>query len=161
MSETPPPPAAQSPEQLSKLERFLAVDPGNLRLFTECAALAARLENHEALLRAANTRLRLHPMDIPALSARAQALLGKGEFSTAAVELEKVAVARPADPAAHQDLGVCYYNQGEFEWARTPLETAFELGEREPRLLRLLISTWRHLGLHAKAEELERSLEPV
>ena len=154
MSETLLSDSAASPEQLSKIERSLSVDPGNLRLFNDCAALALRLEDYEALLRTANTRLRLHPTDLAAVSARAQALLAKGELGHAAAELEKVAVARPTDPAAQQDLGFCYYSQGEFEWAREPLETALQLGERGAGLLRLLISTWRHLGLLAKAEAL-------
>ena len=148
------PTSPQNREQLRQLEHSLAVDPGNLRLFTDCAELALRFEDYEALLRAANARLRLHPMDVAALSARAQALLAKGELGRAAVELEKVAVARPTDSAAQQDLGFCYYCQGEFEWAREPLERALQLGERGAGLLRLLISTWRHLGLLGKAEAL-------
>jgi Flp pilus assembly protein TadD len=140
--------------ELSKLERFLTVDPGNLRLFTDCANLAMRLGDYETLLRAANTRLRLRPMDIPAISARAKALLAKREFQQAAAEFEKVAIARPDDAAAHQDLGFCYYSLEEPEWASTPLETALQLGERNSELLRLLISTWQRLGQLAKAEEL-------
>src|SRR5262245_39079187 len=77
MSESPPT-AAPSEEQLRELERILQVDPGNLRLFNACASLALRFDDHDALLRAADTRLRLHPTDIPALSARARALLAKG-----------------------------------------------------------------------------------
>lgn len=141
-------------EQLSKLERFLSVDPGNLRLFTDCAALAAQLEDYEALLRAANTRLRVRPTDIPAASARAKALLAKGDFQRAAAEFEKVVIANPADPAVQQDLGLCYFSLEDFEWARPPLEAALELGERNSGLLRLLISTWHRLGMLSKADEL-------
>jgi Flp pilus assembly protein TadD len=141
-------------EQLSKLERFLSVDPGNLRLFTDCAALAVQLEDYEALLRAANTRLRLRPTDIPAASARAKALLAKGDFQRAAAEFEKVVIAQPADPVVQQDLGLCYFSLDDFEWARAPLEAALELGERNTGLLRLLISTWHRLGMLPKAEEL-------
>jgi tetratricopeptide (TPR) repeat protein len=155
MSQPSSHPSAESPEQeLSKLERFLTVDPGNPKLFTDCAELALRLKDYETLLRAANARLRLQPMDVPALSARAKALLAKREFSRAAVELEKVAVARPTDPAIQQDLGLCYYDQGDFEWAKAPLEAALQLGERNSSLLRPLISTWHHLGLLDRAAEL-------
>ena len=146
--------SSPSREQLSKLERFLTVDPGNLRLFTDCAALAVQLEDYEALLRAANTRLRLRPTDIPASSARGKALLAKGDFQRAAAEFEKVAIAHPADAAVQQDLGLCYFSLDDFEWARPPLEAALELGERNSGLLRLLISTWHRLGMLARAEEL-------
>jgi Flp pilus assembly protein TadD len=154
MSESPLSSAEQPSEQLRKLERFLNVDPGNSRLFTDCAALAVQLEDYAALLRAANTRLRLRPMDIPALAARARALLIQGDFQRAAVEFEKVAVARPGEAAVQQDLGLCYYRLDELEWARAPFETALQLGERNSALLRLLISTWHRLGLLSKAQEL-------
>jgi Flp pilus assembly protein TadD len=152
MSESPP--SEQPGEQLRKLERFLSVDPGNSRLFTDCAALAVQLEDYETLLRAANARLRLQPMDVPALAARAKALLIQGEFQRAAVEFEKVGVARPGDAAVQQDLGLCYYSLDELEWARGPFETALQLGERNGVLLRLLISTWHRLGLLADAAAL-------
>jgi Flp pilus assembly protein TadD len=154
MNDSPPPSSEQPRERLAQLERFLAVDPGNLRLFSDCATLALQLEDYETLLRAANTRLRLRPTDIPAASARAKALLAKGDFPRAAVEFEKVAIANPADPAVQQDLGLCYFRMDDFEWARPPLETALQSGERNSALLRLLISTWHRLGMLPKAAEL-------
>jgi Flp pilus assembly protein TadD len=139
---------------LRSLQRFLGTDPGNTHLFNECAALAQQLQDYEALLHVAETRLQAHPGDLPAASARTKALIGRGDFQSAALDLERMSTSAPQVPAFQQDLGLCYYCLGEFARARAPLEGALRLGERSAGLLRLLASTYHHLGLMAEAAAL-------
>ena len=143
-----------SAERLRSLQRFLGTDPGNTHLFNECATLAQQLQDYEARRDIAEMRLRVHPGDLPASAARAKALMGQGDFRNAAVDLERMGAAVPQVPGFQQDLGLCYFCLGEFARARAPLEAALRLGERTAGLLRLLASTYHHLGLLAEAERL-------
>ena len=164
-------PAATARERLSSLERFLQSDPGNGRLFADCVALALQLRDYESLQRVADIRLQTRPADLTALAARAQALIAKGEYRLAAMDLERVGAAQldetqpetaqPNGAAIQQDLGLCYFCLGEYERAKAPLEVALGTGERTSGLLRLLVSTYHHLGLLPEAEALAAANGPL
>jgi tetratricopeptide (TPR) repeat protein len=142
-------------ERLSSLERFFQTDPGNARLFADCVALALQLGDYASLQRLADARLQAEPTDLAAAAVRAQALIAKGEFRLAAMDLERICTAQPDRTAVQQqDLGLCYFCLGEFARAKASLEIALRTGERTSGLLRLLVSTYHHLGLLSEADTL-------
>lgn len=77
----------------------------------------------------------------------AHALMARREYRHAAETLERLAQANFAHPAIQQDLGLCHFCLGEYDRAKTPLESAYRAGERASGLLRLLVTTHHHLGL--------------
>lgn len=138
-------------ERLRSLEAFLEADPANPQLFKQCAALATELQAFDVLARIAEARLRGQPEDSLAASARAQAWIAAREYQRAADILEQFVRRPAADAALQQDLGLCYFCLGEYERAKPPLESAYRAGPPSSGLLRLLVSTYHHLGCLAEA----------
>jgi tetratricopeptide (TPR) repeat protein len=159
MSESQSPTAEPSREQLINLERSLQVDPGNLRLFHDCAALALRFEDHDALLRAADARLRLHPTDIPALSAHASAcallFLDLNRIPEAHDWAQKALALDPASVGALTVQGTLASARGELDEAAGCYERVLE---RAPELGR----AWIGLGSVALLrQDLPQALEKM
>jgi Tfp pilus assembly protein PilF len=77
--------------------------------------------------------------------------LACGEYVKAIGLLRDVIALRPELLAAQINLGLCHYLLAQFADARAPLEAAYRTGERSPGLLRLLVSTYHHLGLMSEA----------
>lgn len=147
--------AAPSPEQaaerLSRLKAFLAVDPGNERLIGESLDLALVAGDYDFVLQTTATVLARSPQDMKAAFDRATALIGKHEYTRAIECLEAILARDPNLIAAQVNLGLCQYQLGDFSRARQPLENAYQSGDRSPGLLRLLVSTYHHLGLMQQA----------
>jgi tetratricopeptide (TPR) repeat protein len=138
--------SGEAHERLHALARLVESDPGNPHLFRDCVDLAAQLRAFDVMARTADARLRADPADAHARVARAQALMGSGEYARAAEVLQLLAREHADDAVIHQDLGLCYYCLGQFERARPSLQTAYRGGQRSSGLLRLLVSTLHHLG---------------
>jgi tetratricopeptide (TPR) repeat protein len=77
--------------------------------------------------------------------ALAHALIARREYRRAAETLERLAQTN-SHPSIQQDLGLCHFCLGEYDRAKTPLESAYRAGERSTGLLRLLVATHHHLG---------------
>lgn len=140
-----------SAERLRSLERLLERDTDNPHLFRECAQVALESGALEVLTRISETRLRAHSDDPLARWTLAQALIARREYRGAIEVLEKLDADGALHAAARQDLGLCYFCLGEYERARIPLELLYRAGERTSGLLRLLVTTYHHLGLTAEA----------
>jgi tetratricopeptide (TPR) repeat protein len=156
MGDTPSQAPARPPEttQVARFRALLAADPSNERLRTQCARLAAEARDFDALLELARQRLRAAPADAEALFHEATALLGLRRVDEALRPLEALEAALPSDAAVLSNLGLCRYAQGDYAAARGPLERAYAAGERSADLLRLLASTYHHVGEIEKAVEI-------
>jgi tetratricopeptide (TPR) repeat protein len=150
--EASPPP--RDTTQLERLRMLLAADPGNERLRQRCAQVAAEAGDYETLLELAEQRLRAAPADAEALFHEATALLGLRRLTEALRPLETLEAARPDDAAVLRNLGLCRYALRDYSAARGPLERAYAAGERSADLVRLLASTYHHVGEIEKAVEI-------
>ena len=134
-------------ERLGQLQQLLRADPGNQRLARECVDLALACGDYDFVLHRTEDILSRSPQDLTASFDRATALIGKRAYLEAIGVLREITALQPELLAAQINLGLCQYLLTEFADARTPLETAYRAGERSPGLLRLLVSTYHHLGL--------------
>lgn len=139
-----------SAERLRSLERLLDRDTGNPQLFRECVQVALEINALDVLTRISETRLRVHAGDALARWALARVLIAQRQYRGATEMLEELDTGS-LHSAARQDLGLCYFCLGEYERARIPLEALYQAGERSGALLRLLVTTYHHLGLTAEA----------
>jgi tetratricopeptide (TPR) repeat protein len=140
-----------SAERVRLLERLLERDTDNPHLFRECAQAALEHGALEVVARICEARLRAHPGDPLARWTSAQALIAREQYGRAAEILEELNGQGELQTAAWQDLGLCYFCMGAYERARAPLEAVYRAGDRSSGLLRLLVSTYHHLGLIAEA----------
>ena len=95
-----------------------------------------------------------------ALFDRASALMGKRQYAAAVEHLRALLDRAPDLAAAQINLGLCYYALGRFAEARAPLDVAYAAGVRSTELLRLLVSTYHHLGLIDEAVTLADAHPP-
>jgi Tfp pilus assembly protein PilF len=134
-------------EKLGQLQQLLRADPGNQRLARECVDLALACGDYDFVLHRTEDILSASPQDLTASFDRATALIGKRDYVRAIGVLHEITALQPELLAAQVNLGLCHYLLAQYADARTPLEAAYRAGERSPGLLRLLVSTYHHLGL--------------
>jgi Tfp pilus assembly protein PilF len=134
-------------ERLGQLQQMLRADPGNQRLARECVDLALACGDYDFVLHRTEDILSGSPLDLTASFDRATALIGKRDFARAIGVLREITALQPGLLAAQINLGLCHYLLAQFADARTPLEAAYQAGDRTSGLLRLLVSTYHHLGL--------------
>jgi tetratricopeptide (TPR) repeat protein len=139
--------ATDRANRLDRLKGLLRVDPGNERLVRDALNLALESGDYQFVLDQTATVLAGAPEDAQALFLRASAFIGKREYAEAIGILEPLLVRFPDITAAHINLGLCYYALGQYEQARPPLDAAYAAGDRSINTLRLLVSTYHHLGL--------------
>jgi Flp pilus assembly protein TadD len=73
-------------------------------------------------------------------------MIGLRRFADAIPTLESVLAVIAKHPATLSNLGLCHYALGQFDQAVSYLEQCHATGERGPDLLRLLVSTYHHVG---------------
>lgn len=137
--------------RLQRLKQLLAVDPGNARLARDCVDLALRAGDFDFVLDRALRTLSSAPEDRQALFDRASALIGKRGYQEAAQALRSLLEHAPGITPAWINLGLCCYLEGDYVGARAALDAAYAAGDRSPDLLRLLVSSYHHLGLMDEA----------
>jgi tetratricopeptide (TPR) repeat protein len=94
------------------------------------------------------------PADPAARFARANALIGLHEYAEAIAVLRSILEQDADNLAVHQNIGLCYYLQAQYESARPFLAQVYSAGIRTADLLRLLIPTLHHLGLVDEAVQI-------
>jgi tetratricopeptide (TPR) repeat protein len=134
------------PRSHAKLRELLWADPANEALWRQCAAVAADLGDYTALEELARTRLAIDATHREALFHSATASIGLSNPGAAIAPLEALRQDMPDEPAVLSNLGLCHYSLRQFAEAASHLEHSYELGRREPDLLRLLVSSYHHVG---------------
>lgn len=150
------PQADASRDRLEQLQRLLRADPGNPRLARECVELALACGEYDFVLQRTRDILSAAPQDLTASFDRATALIGKRAYADAIGVLREIVALHPELLAAQVNLGLCHHLLAQFADARTPLEAAYQAGERSCGVLRLLVSTYHHLGLLNEALAIAR-----
>jgi Tfp pilus assembly protein PilF len=138
-------------QKLSQLKELSRADPGNQRLARDCADLALQSGDYALALDRLDALLSGSPDDLRARFDRATALIGKRDYPAAIESLRGIVRSNPSLGAAHINLGLCHYCRAEYAEARVALDAAYAAGDRSTDLLRLLVSTYHHLGLMSEA----------
>jgi Tfp pilus assembly protein PilF len=141
-------------QKLSLLKEFSRADPANQRLARECIELALQAGDYAFALDRLDAVLAGSPEDLRARFDRATALIGQREYAAAIEALRGILSNSPSLVAAQINLGLCHYCRAEYADARLPLDAAYAAGERSADLLRLLVSSYHHLGLMNEAVSL-------
>lgn len=144
---------AQQRQRLRTLEGLLKADPCNPQLLNECVSVAQGMSDLDAVLQLTDAALSVQPDHLGALNARAQVYIQRGDYLSSIKNLNALLKVNSTIWPAHQDLGLCHFCRGEFQQAREPLEFAYLHGERSAGLIRMLVSTYHHLGLIKEALE--------
>jgi len=149
-------------ERFRHLKSLSQLDPGNTQLTRACMEAALQARAYDFVLERAEKTLATATADIAALFDKGSALIGLREYRAAAAILQDVLARQPQLQAARINLGLCHYCLGEFSEARAPLDAAYADGDRSAGLLRLIVSTYHHLGLMDEAVALcEANPQPV
>jgi tetratricopeptide (TPR) repeat protein len=138
-------------QKLSRLKDFSRADPANPRLARECIELALQAGDYAFALDKLATVLATSPQDLHARFDRATALIGQRDYAAAIEALRGILRDSPALTAAQINLGLCHYCRAEYGEARVALDAAYAAGDRSSQLLRLLVSSYHHLGLMTEA----------
>ncbi len=134
--------------RLARLKQMLAIDPTNERLKAQCVETAVSAGDFEYILGLSDALLADRPGDPHALFDKATALIGRRDYQAAIAVLTSLIDVRP-EYAVHFNLGLCQYCIGHYQDARPHLEHCYEAEADASRasLVRLLMSTYHHLGL--------------
>jgi len=144
-------------QKLGRLKELSRIDPGNQPLARDCADLALRCGDYGLALERLDALLAASPGDLRARFDRATALIGKRDYPAAIDSLREILQENPSLTAARINLGLCHYCRGEYAEACAALDPAYAEGDRSTDLLRLLVSTYHHLGLMSEAVALADS----
>jgi len=149
-----PPMTEQTPaSRLQGLQSMLRTDPRNPVLRQQCTELALSSRDYDGLIVTADIVLAAQPTDAAAQFDRATGLIGKREYRQA---LEILHALRPLQPETYGidfNIGLCHYCLNEYEAALPHLRECFSKGLRDAGLLRLLVSTYHHLGMVDEAAQ--------
>ena len=137
--------------KFERLHDLLKLDSANLQLRRECTALALQLRQFDRAIELADQGLTTEPNDDALLFTKSNALIGRQEYHAAREVLMNLQVAHPIDQAIQQNLALCCYCIGNYGEARQYLESIYAEGNREPGVIRLLVSSCHHLGLMDRA----------
>jgi tetratricopeptide (TPR) repeat protein len=137
--------------RLERLKSLLLSDPQNERLDRECIGLALEAGDYQFVKERASATLATSGESVPALFNLATALIGLRDYAAAIEPLESVVSREPHLVPARINLGLCYYILQQYPSARAHLDAAYEAGDRSVDVLRLIVSTYHHLGLIAEA----------
>jgi tetratricopeptide (TPR) repeat protein len=139
--------------RLQGLQSMLRTDPRNPLLRQQCTELALSSRDYDGLIATADIVLAAQPEDAPAQFDRATGLMGKREYREA---LEVLHALRPLQPETYGidfNIGLCHYCLNEYEAALPHLRECFSKGLRDAGLLRLLVTTYHHLGMMEEAAQ--------
>jgi tetratricopeptide (TPR) repeat protein len=140
--------------RLQGLQSMLRTDPRNPFLRQQCTELALSSRDYDGLIATADIVLAAQPEDTPAQFDRATGLIGKREYAQA---LEVLHALRPLQPETYGidfNIALCHYCLNEYEAALPHLRECFSKGLRDAGLLRLLVTTYHHLGMMEEAAQL-------
>jgi tetratricopeptide (TPR) repeat protein len=138
--------AQLDPSKLDRLTSLLKADPANTRLRADCIDLALQLRRYESAALLADDGLALLPNDETLLFLKSNALIGCKNFASARTVLELLHAFDPLNQAIAQNLALCCYCVNDFGAARTHLESIYASGNRDPGVVRMLVSSCHHLG---------------
>ena len=134
-------------ERFERLRSLHRLDPANDRLARDCIDAALQAGAYDFVLERSVQALAATPADLQALFDNASALIGLRDYRGAIGSLRSLLERQPQVHAARINLGLCHYALGEFAEAREPLDAVYLAGDRSAGLLRLIVSTYHHLGL--------------
>jgi len=138
-------------QKLNQLKALAHADPGNPHLARECIDLALQTGDYAFALDKLDAVLTVAPTDLRSRFDRATALIGQRQYAAAVEALRGILRDNPALTAVRINLGLCYYCLAEYGEARAALDAAYQAGDRSADLLRLLVSSYHHLGLISEA----------
>jgi tetratricopeptide (TPR) repeat protein len=143
--------------RLERLQRLLALDPGNVPLRRQCIDLALSEGNYAAVLASAELALSGRPGDPQALFDRATGLIGLQRYGEALEVL--LALKTDRSFGIDHNIALCHHRLGQFSCALPYLNYWYERGVREPRLLQLLVTAYHHLSRMDEAVQVCRDNE--
>ena len=138
----------------ARLERLLAlrrVDPENPYLYRDCVTTALQCGAFDVVVSLAQEQLQRSGESPAARFDWASGLIGQCDHAGALLQLERLPQEAQQRAGVLLNRGLCHYCLQQHEQARAPLAACYELGERSPGLLRLLVSTLHHLGMMSEA----------
>jgi tetratricopeptide (TPR) repeat protein len=132
--------------RLARLLQLLSQDPRNARLRKDCVDMALAAKDFDSLLQAADTVLAIAPEDASARFDRATALIGKREYRAALDTLTPLQALEAESFGIRFNIALCHYCLSEFDAALPLLEECYARGLRDVGLLRLLVTSYHHVG---------------
>ncbi len=138
-------------ERYQRLRRLFEADRANLRLRRDCLDAATAAGDYDYLRDEADRALADAPGDPMALFDAANARIGLREYDVARDMLVRLQAMDPTPPAIHTNLALCHYCLRDYDAARGAATQAYEAGARDAGTLRLLVSSYHHLGLMDQA----------
>lgn len=135
-----------SEAKLQRLRQMLRTDPQNQSLRKHLFDTATDLGRFDVVKAEAEQILRSQPQDALAMFNLGNALIASNDHRAALDVLRELQQLMPSETAVAMNVGLCHYCLREFDRARPPLERCYENGIRSAGLLRLLVSTYHHLG---------------
>lgn len=112
---------------------------------------ALRDGRYEAACRAASQELDANPQNIDAGVYLAEALLGLGRVAEASPLLQALTKLRPSDADLHYHLGICLQRQNDFVRAARALARAYQLDDRQVRIVAELANCLHRLKMKPQA----------
>lgn len=139
--------ADPSLEKLQQRVGWLRRDPGNATLYRQCADAAMALRRYDLLLEIADLALQSHPLEPALRFDRANAQIGLHDYRAALTTLgELQSPSLEEQNAIRANLALCHYCLGEYAEALPHLQHQYQLGQRTPRLLFMLVRSRHYLG---------------
>lgn len=138
---------------------MLRTDPANASLRRQCIDLATELGKFDEVIDLAQAALAADPSDAGALFAKATGLIGRREYQPALEVLWNVREMAGNDPGIVMNMALCHYCLRQFDLARPFLEECYRGGMKTAGLLRLLVTSYHHLGMTEAAVRIAKDNE--
>lgn len=151
--------AEEAGRRYERLASLLRVDPDNEGLYRQCVDSAIEAGRYAEAVELADARLVRKGDDAMALFDRATGLIGQRSYRAALEALAGLREANAASPAVQFNKALCHYCLQEYEQARGYLESCYAQGMRDVGVLRLLVSSYHHVGMLDEAVEIAKNNE--
>jgi tetratricopeptide (TPR) repeat protein len=132
--------------RLASLTAMLKLDPENSSLRSQCVNLAVSLGDYARARAIVHSRLRESPYDASALFDDATVHIAQKQYREAVTPLAALLAGGVVNSGVLMNLGLCHYCLADYAAANEVLRKAYDAGERNGGLIRLLVSTLHHLG---------------
>ncbi len=133
--------------KLKRLQQMLAVDPRNQSLRQHLFDTALAAKRFDFVKSEAELILASDPNDALARFNLANAFIGSQRYEQALESLRVLQQAAPDEVGIRLNIALCHYCLRDYDRARPLLESCYGAGVRTADALRLLISSYHHLGL--------------